>query len=53
MDVSISFATLVLLFFLLFVLALSVNCCRELSSLVDFSWRMEMGGILKEEPLPV
>ncbi|XP_020111527.1 ABC transporter I family member 11, chloroplastic [Ananas comosus] len=26
---------------------------KELSSLVDFSWRMEMGGILKEEPLPV
>ncbi|XP_077226939.1 non-intrinsic ABC protein 14 [Tasmannia lanceolata] len=26
---------------------------KELSSLVDRSWRMEMGGILKEEALPV
>ncbi|PKA63491.1 ABC transporter I family member 11, chloroplastic [Apostasia shenzhenica] len=26
---------------------------KELSALVDFSWRMEMGGILKEEPLPL
>ncbi|XP_042482067.1 ABC transporter I family member 11, chloroplastic isoform X1 [Macadamia integrifolia] len=26
---------------------------NELSSLVDHSWRMEMGGVLKEEPLPV
>ncbi|XP_020246510.1 ABC transporter I family member 11, chloroplastic isoform X3 [Asparagus officinalis] len=26
---------------------------RELSGLVDVSWRMEMGGRLKEEPLPV
>ncbi|KAG9445949.1 hypothetical protein H6P81_012077 [Aristolochia fimbriata] len=26
---------------------------KELSSLVDQSWRMEMGGVLKEEPLPV
>ncbi|KAJ4960101.1 hypothetical protein NE237_020011 [Protea cynaroides] len=26
---------------------------NELSSLVDRSWRMEMGGVLKEEPLPV
>ncbi|XBI67214.1 hypothetical protein VPH35_046613 [Triticum aestivum] len=26
---------------------------RELYPLVDRSWRMEMGGVLKEEPLPV
>ncbi|XP_068666334.1 ABC transporter I family member 11, chloroplastic [Aristolochia californica] len=26
---------------------------KELSSLVDQSWRMEMGGVLKKEPLPV
>lgn len=26
---------------------------RELAPLVDRSWRMEMGGILREEPLPV
>ncbi|KAH7683188.1 P-loop containing nucleoside triphosphate hydrolase protein [Dioscorea alata] len=25
----------------------------ELSDLVDRSWRMEMGGVLKEEPLPI
>lgn len=27
--------------------------CRELYPLVDHSWRMEMGGSLKEEALPV
>lgn len=27
--------------------------CRELKSLVDHSWRMDMGGVLKEEGLPV
>jgi len=27
--------------------------CRELYPLVDYSWRMEMGGSLKEEALPV
>ncbi|KAK2968764.1 hypothetical protein RJ640_028157 [Escallonia rubra] len=26
---------------------------KELATLVDQSWRMEMGGVLKEEPLPV
>ncbi|XP_052195443.1 ABC transporter I family member 11, chloroplastic isoform X2 [Diospyros lotus] len=26
---------------------------RELAGLVDRSWKMEMGGVLKEEPLPV
>ncbi|XP_026461014.1 ABC transporter I family member 11, chloroplastic-like [Papaver somniferum] len=26
---------------------------KELSNLVDQSWRMEMGGVLKEEPLPI
>lgn len=26
---------------------------KELTSLVDRSWKMEMGGVLKEEPLPV
>lgn len=26
---------------------------KELSSLVDLSWKMEMGGVLKEEPLPI
>lgn len=26
---------------------------KELASLVDRSWRMEMGGVLREEPLPV
>ncbi|PIA33817.1 hypothetical protein AQUCO_04000114v1 [Aquilegia coerulea] len=26
---------------------------KELSSLVDQSWRMEMGGLLKKEPMPV
>ncbi|KAG0456606.1 hypothetical protein HPP92_024394 [Vanilla planifolia] len=26
---------------------------KELSALVDVSWKMEMGGMLKEEPLPV
>ncbi|XP_073013513.1 ABC transporter I family member 11, chloroplastic isoform X1 [Typha latifolia] len=26
---------------------------KELSSLVDISWKMEMGGMLKKEPLPV
>uniref|UniRef100_A0A2P2MUE2 Metal abc transporter n=1 Tax=Rhizophora mucronata TaxID=61149 RepID=A0A2P2MUE2_RHIMU len=26
---------------------------KEFSSLADFSWRMEMGGLLREEQLPV
>lgn len=26
---------------------------REMAALVDQSWRMEMGGVLREEPLPV
>ncbi|KAI3853447.1 hypothetical protein MKW92_043347 [Papaver armeniacum] len=26
---------------------------KELSNLVDQSWRMEMGGVLKDEPLPI
>lgn len=26
---------------------------RELAALVDRSWKMEMGGFLREEPLPV
>lgn len=26
---------------------------RELAAIVDRSWRMEMGGVLREEPLPI
>lgn len=26
---------------------------KELAAIVDRSWRMEMGGVLREEPLPV
>ncbi|RRT38963.1 hypothetical protein B296_00044997 [Ensete ventricosum] len=32
---------------------LLLSLFRELSSLVDISWRMQMGGILKEEALPL
>lgn len=36
----------------LLLIASNVNF-RELTELVDRSWRMEMGGSLKEETLPV
>lgn len=43
------------------IITIQINCqnallniiCRELYPLVDRSWRMEMGGSLKEEALPV
>lgn len=48
------------LYFVVYLLSLQfvflimvVELFRELSSLVDRSWKMEMGGSLKEEPLPV
>lgn len=35
------------------ILTVEMLCSnRELAPLVDRSWKMEIGGVLKEEPLP-